>query len=288
MACLLLLGLVTAPAAAQPTLLENDRKILESLLTTVLFDPHGAQRVKFSSENTDGELKKALGGKYWRNSCTGWLVDTKAGRRIHFTDGASIPAPDMKYVTPIDFVALVREAYAKPRDRDDPESGAWTLGIPSDMVVAAWLYRLDQKELAGKVMAQIPEPRAAAVASLRKELAAHAFASSVAARQEWADEAARAHSERLFRLYAVEAKHLPQASRVLEDLKRRKQQGKFGQERPKKLPAKFDEWDKDKQLKFLLDSLEDVDFTMIRARMLRYRHTPIELDFRLQALIKLG
>jgi hypothetical protein len=278
------LSLATAPATAQSSLTEDDRKVLESLLSTILFDPRGAQRIELMPNREDEERP----GKFWRESLTGWLVDNKTQTRIYFTDGAGIAAPDMKYVNRIDFVARARVAYTKPRDQGDPESRAEKLGVPSDMVVAAWLYRLDEKELAARIMAQIPEPRAAAVASLRKKLAALALVNMVAARQAWADETALSHGERLFRLYPVEAASFPQASRLFDDLKQRKRQGRFGEQRPKKLPDDFAEWDRVKQVRYLVDVLGDVDFTLAGDFLLRYRRTPIELDFRLQAFIKIG
>src|SRR5213592_4895466 len=82
----------TATLHAQPDkqrrLHEDDEKLLRSLVKEVLFaPPTDAIRVKVRID-APGWWEKAE-----EQIREGWLVRSKAGDRVYFTDGESVPAP---------------------------------------------------------------------------------------------------------------------------------------------------------------------------------------------------
>jgi hypothetical protein len=252
-----------AQTASSP--LGQDRELLAGLIKQILFDPKGAQRVMVT---TVQRSVWASSGKILRE---GWLVKGKHGRqgKVYFTDGEYIPAPAGKDLKEIDFVAACRLRYArKPAGQKDignvpfqrfQRNAAGPKQEESDLVVAAWLYRLGQERLAALALAQTQQARGKAVEALRKELAWSAFAGMVHAYMVRADDEALAHGQRLLRLYPKEAKEFEQAGDVVAELKRRKKQGTFGQPAPEKWPDAFTKLSTRKKVAFLIDALEEVD-----------------------------
>src|SRR5437660_12216631 len=95
----------------------EDEKLLETLLRDFLFDPRGAERVQVTLKEPGwyGEPKEV--------KREGWLVRDKAGDRVYFTDGDSIPAPSEEKITKVDFVERCKLLYKKdppPRPEDRP------------------------------------------------------------------------------------------------------------------------------------------------------------------------
>jgi hypothetical protein len=288
---LLTLALIGSVARAQEEkkgLSAADKKFLQGLLRDFLFDPNGAERV-----GAFVRVRSVWGsaGGQMRN---GWLVKGKDGERVYFTDGASVPAPTEARPFKIDFVADCKKLYADAvRVKPDPNNpadrfaqmrrDAVGLADDSDLILAAWLYRLGEKELAAKALAQV-DNRQAEVARVRKSLAWTAFAGMVHAYMVRADDEALDHGERLLRLYPAEAKDYKQAETIVRDLKRRKEQGIFRKGEVKALPKDFATLEMKKQIAFLIDALQDVD----ARQMGQPGGVDLAGDFRVAALIQIG
>jgi hypothetical protein len=280
---------VTGEAVHAEKKITEDEKLLQGLLKDFLFDPKGAERVEVAVKIRE------VRGSAGQVKVQGWLVKAKEGDRVYFTDGASVPAPVEQLRTKIDFVAKCKKLYAdaakKIADPDNPRDpfakmrrNALGLADDSDLVLAAWLYRLGEKELAFKALALVSD-RKKEIARVRKGLAWTAYAGMVHAYMVRADEEALDHGERLVRLFTDEAKeHFKQADAVVRDLKRRKEQGVFGKGATKELPKDFAKLETKKQISFLIDALQDVD----ARQMGQPGGVDLAGDFRVAALIKIG
>ena len=288
---LLIVALLANTALAQEDknpLGPEDEKLLQTLLRDFLFDPKGAERV------TVQVPVRSVWAYSEPLSVQGWLARLNGEQRVYFTDGASVPAPVDPLPIKIDFVAECKKLYAdapgKKPEPGNPEnvfaqmrSNAVGLTDDSDLIIAAWLYRLGEKELAAKALAHIGN-RENEIGRVRENLAWTAYAGMVHAYMVRADQESLDHGERLLRLYAAEAKKHNQAEAVVHDLKRRRDRGSFGKEAIKALPKDFAEFETKKQIAFLIDALDEVDA--------RQHGQPggIDLasDFRVAALIKIG
>ena len=136
--------------------------------------------------------------------------------RVFFTDRASIPPPGPESIRRIDFVGECRKVYDGPPppkadlDPDKPgfanemfrkmKSEALRLNDDSDLVNAAWLYKLGEKELAAKAMKFVPADRKAEIARVRKDLAWSAYAALTHAYMVRADDEALSHGKRLLNM----------------------------------------------------------------------------------------
>lgn len=281
------------PPSIVTVLSSADQLYLDGLLKQFLFDPRGAQYV----------CAKTTRRTVWASSeefeCEGWFVagnETQAAR-IYFCDGESIAAPEPDRIEKLDFVDMCRKEYAKSRQMVWRDFGQF------DLIVAAWLYRLDQPEVAAEALAQARKKSANAkdwgdedpppketeeermTRQLKEDLAWRAFGKMVHAYMYRADEEAMTHGERLTRLLAdVAKKECPQASAILDDLKRRKAKGTFGQTPPDKWPEGFDSWNQEKKIYWLIDSLDEVDARQHSSP----GGVPFETDRRVAALIEIG
>ncbi len=258
-------GARAAAPPAQEKLSAEDRQFLDGLLQEFLFDPKGARRV----------LVKTSRRTVWAASRVdlrqGWLVPARGKQpaRVYFTDGESIPAP--KGMTEVDFVASCRRRLRlteKPPATDGPDldegfrrmkQTAVGAVADSEVVLAAWLYRLGEEKLAARALGRVTN-RKEAVAALRQDLAWSAFAALVHAYMVRADDEALAHGERLLALYPREAanRHLAQGKAIVADLKRRKKKGTFGRD-PGKLPKDFERREVMLRVAYLIDALDEVD-----------------------------
>jgi hypothetical protein len=236
-----------SPQDQAPTINAEDEKTLQQVVANFLFDPQGAQRVRLAGTEAEG-----------------WLVKAKAGIRVYFTDGESIEAPPQDKMTKIDFVARCRELYrGEPGPR---QQGFFRERLPSrqnraeevDLVLAAWLYRLGEKELAARVLQFIPSGLAEEVGAVREHLARSAWRKMLDCFKEYEDDAAWIHGERLLRLFEPEADKLEQPPFLMEDLKRRKQQGIGGKKGPVELPKESATWDRNKQIAYLIEALDGI------------------------------
>jgi hypothetical protein len=262
-----------------------DEKLLESLLREFLFDPKGADWVQVMVETLPGDSTAKSEPR------EGWLVRDKAGDKVFFTDGENIPAPPKTKINRVDFVAKCRKLYGsdpnaplQPTGRSDESrpSGEW--GEEPTLVLAAWLHRLGERELAAQVLAHAPPDREADVTLVRKWLAHTALNRMMECYANYQDQAALAHGERLFRLYHAEALELKYARPLFDDLRRRKRQGTLGKKEPAEVPDGFSRWEEKKQIEFLTGSLDQIQEIIPE----RIQHTTTPLPPRIAKLIALG
>jgi hypothetical protein len=270
--CLALAGGELPADPKEPALAAEDKTYLDGLMKEFLFDPKGAQRVtvKLTVRTVWAASDQAL--------ADGWYVPGAMGKpgRVSFTDGASIPAPPINEMKPVDYLALCKARYLPAPDKKEEKKGddrdfdevfgkmrrvAVGTVIGDDLAHAAWLSRLGHEGLAARALAAARKIEGDPRKRLRGELAWSAFAGMVHAYMVRADEEALAHGERLLRLYADEAKdrEYRQAAQVVEELKRRQKKGTFGKAPPEKWPDGFDKWDANKKAAYLIDALEEVD-----------------------------
>jgi len=298
------------PAAKSRELSSTDKALLDGLLKQILFDPKDAQyvRVKTTCRTVWASADEALR--------EGWLVAAEGTKvaRVYFVDGESIAAPGQGQIGKIDFVDHCRKRYTeaeKPAAKDD-DHRAWFQDMrrtaigqtdESDLVLAAWLYRLDQPELAARALAQGRRQAAESgrwggreaapnetdeariVRLLKQRLAWTAFAGMVHAYMVRADEESLVHGERLMRLYSdIAKKEYPQGESILGELKRRKAKGTLGKAPAETWPTGFDSWEQGKRIAWLIDSLDEVD-----ARQWgQPGGVALAMDRRVAALIEIG
>lgn len=298
------------PATNASALSSADQKVLDDILKQFVFDPKGAQYVHVKTTCRTAWASTA------RVLREGWLVRSQEGKpaRVYFVDGDSIAAPDQNSIKTIDFVEHCRTRYA---EAEKPASSGKNYGAVferihraaadrserSDLVLAAWLHRLEQPALAAKAMAEARRHAAEArrrgigkgpaeeteedymVRLLKEDLAWTAFAGMVHAYTVRADDEALAHGERLVRLYpeAVKKEH-GQADAILGDLKRRKAKGTFGKTPPERWPEGFSTWDPKKKMAWLIESLDEVD----GRRWAQPRGMRMNADSHVAALIDIG
>lgn len=291
---LLLILLFTSKAhGADPVLAADDEKLLSSLIGNPLFDPEGAQRVQVKSR-----VRSVWASVADDIEREGWLV-TRGGEepRVFFTDGDSMPLRNEEDAKHVDFLATCRDRLAREVPPVDEERSTRTVfgrmqqtavGLfdESDLVLAAWLNRLGKKELAAKTLMRArSQGKEADLATLRAELAWSAFAGLVHAYMVRADEEALRHGERLLKLYPKEVeKDYPQSNAIVEDLRRRKEEGTFGREREQNLPEGFEQWEVKKKLEHLIQSLDEVD----SRQWGQPGNVPLTFDRRVSSLIAIG
>ena len=204
----------------------------------------------------------------------GWLVPGQNGKTatVSFADGESIAAPAQDRMKKIDFVDQCRQRYAeakKPAAEDEDHRAIFqrmhrtALGQidQPDLVLAAWLYRLNQPELAAKAMAQARRQAAEAlrqgdrealpnetddarmVRLLKEELAWPAFAGMVHAYMVRADDEALGHAERLLRLYPGRGQEGVRTGRGdCRRIETAPGEGHIRQGPPENWPQGFDSW----------------------------------------------
>ena len=276
----------TPTSDKKPALSADDAKFLEGL--SFLFDPRGAKRVEVR------RTVRSVWGSAGKTSAEGWLVSGKDGEagRVCFADGASIPAPAKEAIKDVDFLARCKDRYgAAAPNKDDEEpfgrmkrTAVGDAGV-DDLVLAAWLHRLGQDELAARALAEARKQKEDPVKTLRAGLAWSAFAGLVHAYMVRADEEALADGERLLRLYPDEAlAEYKQAALIVTDLKRRQERGTFGKTPDEKRPDGFDAWPAAKKAEYLTQALDEVDA--------RQNGQPggvdLASDRRVESLIRLG
>lgn len=290
-----LLSLAPLGARAQVSefkLPQKDAKLLERLVKEFLFDPRGASRVRVATDEI------SIYTNVLEEYRDGWLVagNDGAAAKIVFLEGDSIPVPDEKRLTPLDYVAECRKLYAADTPPEEDEDAAQRRarrallgGIEPMLVDAAWLYRLGEFRLAAHALAQA---RARAegkedeelVAALRRELAWAAHAWLVHAFNTRADEQALAHGRHLLRTFPQEVKQSPKlasAEAIVADLERRKRAGKLGKAPSEDLPEEFAGWNDQRKLAYLIDALDESAWK-------RHHQQGLSLDQTAQALVELG
>jgi hypothetical protein len=246
----------------EASLTEADKRYLEDLMKDFLVDPKGCQYVSAKimlrnvrMQNREGRLD-------------GWLMPAANGKpgRFYFRDGAGIPESSAKDIQKVDFIAKCRSGFDSKPVKSAFKVGEkeFVIDLPSGFDVplaeAAWLYRVGEEGLAARALAKSRESKEDPREILRKGLAADAFADMVHAYMVRDDEEALAHGEALLRLSgkSIQEEH-KQVGQIVEDLKRRQKQGTFGKTPPKSWPTDFEKWESKKKVKYLIDSLDEVD-----------------------------
>jgi hypothetical protein len=304
---LIVLTLSSLPGFAQEKagrLSSSDQTMLLSLLEDLIFDPGpGAERVRIPWQVRDdcGTRSERPDGTpdWWvereqRELCDGWLVKDKDGGRVYLTEGFSIPAPHPGNITRVDFVACCREACAAARGptakvvqgkvtRQPPHWLAKELGEESELVIAAWLLRLGQANLAARILALLPngkEEEKVKVYSAVEFATRHGLIEAFHGGRE---AEALGLGRKLQRLESACVHGTALEAQILGDLRQRQKQGTIRIAGPGHLPGDFSKWDKERQLAFLIDALDlfneddDIDLTL-NGRW----------DWRAAALLKIG
>jgi hypothetical protein len=294
---LLLSSPVTAAPDEAPRLTAEDRQLFDGMFRRFLFDPRGAERVRVKA------MRRSVWGQTAEIERQGWLVE-KPGEaaRVYFADGESVAAPEKKDIVKVDYVAWCTNRYSGKKEEpvlpDDQRTRflrakalAGGGGDDTDLVLAAWLYRLGSNDLAARALAESRRQHRDEKAdrdglqATRDGLAWWAYSGLVHAYMVRADEEAQGHGERLLRFYADEmVEDYPQATAIMKDLERRKKKGTFNKPAPVDLPGDFAEWDVKKRVAFWINRLDEVD-----ARQLSQPgNVELAVDSRVEALVALG
>lgn len=278
--------------AGAETLSEADARLLEGLIPTPLVDPRGLQWVSVTV------TVRTVWTRVDRASRSGWM-EPRAGQqpaRVVFADGEAITVPlDADQPVPLSFTdacaARIQRETAPDRDHRDAFShmGATALGLPREppLVLAAWLHRLGEDDLAAEALAlartarggdQQPDP----VKMMRADLAWRAYAGLVHAYMVRADDEALAHGRRLLSLYAdVDP---PDAARIVHEIERRhRDRHDIGPE-AWALPEDWDQRDRAAQVRFLIEALDGVD----ARQMGQPGGIDLAGDPRVESLIRIG
>ncbi|WP_157370000.1 hypothetical protein [Zavarzinella formosa] len=289
--CVFPLSAGRMPAAEKAArLTDEDKKFLAALVKDFLFDPAGAERVSVPV------VIRTVWTRSEKKTTEGWLVAGKDGNpdRVFFIDGGSVPAPDKNEIKKIDFKSVCKALYdPNKKDREASDEALdhmvrTAVGALHDdnLVMAAWLFRLGEEELAAKALAAARVGKEEPRKRLRNDLAWSAFAGMVHAYMVRADEEALAHGERLLRLYPEEAKgrDCQQAARIVADLKRRQKKGTFGKTPDEKRPDGFDKWPPKKKADYWIEALDETD----ERQWGQPGGIDLASDLRVRELIRLG
>lgn len=275
----------------------EDAVYLDYLVHEFLFDPKGATRVRVTvpdpQTDSDYRLNWSPGGEHTVDR-DGWLVAGKWGApdRVYFTDGESIVGP-FKKIRSLDFEAdCVRRSPARPSYRDENLERLlynfnFTRSNETALVRSAWLHRRGYDALAAQELSMARAWDDDPLVDLRSRLATHAYDSMRKAVILHNDAEAIAHGERLFRLYADRIEEgFPQAAAMLSDLKRRQKAGTFGKVRENKLPNDFADWNAQRKLAYLVNSLDQVAPEPVRGTL--GNEWSLERDRIYRGLVELG
>jgi hypothetical protein len=290
---------------AKPGLSNQEKKLLDGLLSTWLFDPKGAQRV---------QLKASVRTPWARSYDAvreGWLQEGTAAspERIVFLDGGKAAVSRALSVTPIDLVeewraqfkerqaeATNSELATKHRFRRMHRSEVEVID-ESPLAMAAWLHRAGHDDLAAQALRaarkaasrgdDLRNDDAKVVAALRSSLAWVCYAEMVHAFMVCADTEALAAGERLLARFpeAIKETEFIQTPAIVGDLKRRQKAGTFGRKGdPFERPAQFEQWNTAKQLAWLIDRLDQID----AQQMGQPGGVAMVFDPRVQAIVRIG
>lgn len=282
---------------ARAVLSKDDRKLLDSLLKDLLFDPKGAVRVSFEVPAHQVPAAFILPDRNLNRSVTteGWLVKGKNGQsdRIFFFDGDSIPVPAGK-ITHLDYALESLKLFPL-----EHRFNAFRIQLDEALEIvenhlmrAAWLHRLGFDNLAAYVLKSRPTGDAEKEIrkNFREVFARRAFSLMLLAHCARADADAVRHGERLLRLYPIIARdECFQVDPILADLKRRKAAGTFGKAPGKNCPNGFDTWPVPRRIEYLIAALDEVDGTPREVfSHSRFGGPSFANDWRYEALVELG
>ena len=237
----------------------TQKRQLDDLLKTTLFDPKGRKAIAI-------EYEEVFLGKKLKRILPGWLDDSGTGKptRVLCLDGPMVSLQHAPRLKELDFIARCRKTLS---------SGGYTNAL--SLVYSAWLYRLGQEKLAAGFLARAKD---ATTRSLRQELATNVVYAMFRDLRAGRYQSASWHGDLLNHKFAtIVDKDHPQWRWMHEEIQRRKQTAPA-----KKLPRGFAQWPTEQKLSYLIDVLEDVDHDT------NYDFIESHRDFRLNALIQLG
>lgn len=263
----------------------EQKKFLDSLFEKLLFDPSGAKRVSF--EYTTRNVWTAVSTV----NQTGWMKNGK----IYLEDGYEISIPKGSEIKEINFIEQCEQKFSPQAESKEPDHteddlldfdkafnkmrlNAVGLDFEHDILLAAWLYKLDREKLAAKAMEKVQGNYEEEKKKLYEGFRWSAYSGLVHAYMVRADEEALNHGKRLQRL-EPENKHP-----LVSELLRRKKIGTFGKTPDQEWPAGYDKWETEKKIKFLISSLDEVD----ARQMGQPGGVPLSSDRRIMELIKIG
>lgn len=284
-------GSAPGEEVATPPLTAEDKNYLGALAADFTFDPATARPVRITLTVRD------VWGKSRTYEQDGWYVPAKDGRpaRAHLLSGEYYPAPAEETLTKREAGPTVRERLRLPEKRtDEKEADAVFAAVQpqavrvtgqSDLLLAAWLYRLGEEPLAARALARarLPIDPGEEAEKRREALCWPAFADAVHAYMVRADDEALMHAERLVRLYPPSLAY-EQGKDLVADLRGRRAKGTFGKPPAEALPVRFGRWETDKQVAYLIDALDEVD----PRQWGQPGGVPLGLDWRVEALIDVG
>ena len=265
-------AMVSVPAK----LADSDKDLLERLIGNPLTDPTDKQYCTVTVQT------RSCWGSVGDVEMAGWYQaateDTPA--RVYFTDKDWITAP--KEFKERDFVAESKTMLEPPKSDDKGEerdeafrrmdmvAAGSAAGVP-DLARAAWLAKLGHESLAAKFVAKLkqddsrgvrePEketPDQRIVRRLKIDLAWRAYSDAVHAFMQGADQEALRHAKRLCKQYPESATEFGDGKALLAELERREKAKTLGVKGAKK-PDDFDGWEKDRQVRWLIEQLEQVN-----------------------------
>jgi hypothetical protein len=218
-------------------LTEEDKKYLDDLMKSDVFDPRGAQRVQATIAARDIRHRSN------DVRISAWLVRGDDGKpaRLYLRTGICIPETDAKEIAPGDFLAEHRA------------------GSNPCLLDAAWLYRIGDGRAAmalANARHQFNDPRQ----HLREMLAVEAFEASVAAYLVHADAEALLNGERVMQICGQRIpEEVRQTPLLVAALRNRQIDGRFGKLPLDEPPEAFQRWDMQTKVKYLIESLDEVD-----------------------------
>ena len=250
----------------QPGLSAEDRKLLDGLVRDVIFDPRGAHYVIARWKEPSPEDVVEIRQEGWRK-----------GDHLYGPDGREIFVPPTAEFERCGFISACRARFQSEEDGDGPLEGVqFDFGInqngPIDLILAAWLCRFGQEELAARALARGRSDVAAdARIELRFLLAQEAFRDCVSAFACGEDGNAEADGIHFLQRYGDLKSH-PNAlafgdvERLLAELSRRRRLGRLGKYADDALPAGFRDWDVPRQAAYWIGRFEDVENPLSRSQ----------------------
>ena len=277
----LLFVLFFIPLSMQAQLTSTEKQFLDQLFSDFLRKPaQHEQRVKLKVL-----VRDAWGGSQ-KIERAGWWNASEA--KVYFADGEWVGVTSKDSLQKVDYIQSCRTKYlSKKRQSTAARMELQSLGMLQEtlLVDVACLYVLKEEKLAQQILyTKAPVKLNELLEQLRGSLAWNAYAQLVHGYMVRADSEAWTHGQRFLKLYADQLRHYPQAKALIEDLERRKKEGKFESKALEKTPKSYNSWTDAKKIEYLIASLDEVD----QRQWGQPGGVALGRDWRVKALIALG
>jgi len=277
----LFFALFFIPFSMQAQLTTTEKQFLDQLFNDFLRKPaQHEQRVKLQVW-----VRDAWGGNQ-KVEREGWWNVSEA--RVYFADGEWAEVASKDSLQSIDYIQSCRAKYlSKKQQSTGARMELQSLGLLQEslLVDVACLYALKEEKLAQQILyLKTPVKLNELLEQLRGSLTWHAYAQLVHAYMVRADSEAWKHGQRFLKLYEDQLRHYPQAKALIEDLERRKKEGKFENKALKEAPKSYNSWKDAKKIEYLIASLDEVD----QRQWGQPGGVELGRDWRVKALIALG